>query len=666
MKPKYLEKYPHIFTPLTVGAKGREITFKNRLMVAPLEAPAGCDFNGRLIDSGIDFYAAFIKGGFSAYSVTMEIPHNAGHPRGLVIDSEENVAFSDCHKLHRLVHSYNGISLLELTHPGFCALPKPDRVLKSASEGMWNGNPVKAMDYKDMCEIAELFAHVAVAAKRAGFDMIQLNGSNGWLISQFLSPLTNRRTDEFGGSVENRCRFPRMIIEYIRQATDDMPIELRMNAYDGLDIVDGIRPEDAAWQALIFEDAGVSMLHLSCGNRLDPSTRPEMTPSHFLPSAINLPGAVACKKAGVKIPVGIVGKVHEPQLIEQLLSEKSIDYVFMTRQAIADPEFANKIKEDRIEDIRPCLHCNYCADGGRRGSSTKNVTFNKTATYNAECSVNPLYGQGYYKLKIPAPQKAKNVAVIGGGVAGMVAAITAARRGHAVTLFEQDDKLGGLLAFADHMWFKDSILNYRKYLIRQIAKNNVQVYLNTKATPETIEPFSFDAIIVAIGGKAIVPNIHGIQNNNVFLAMDALSHPEKLGKKVAIIGGGAVGCEISIQLSDGIREITVVEMGDELVATSHLNERVHTLKWMEKNNVQSFLNTVCVAIDEDKIYLKDSTSEFSLFVDSVILCTGFAALTEERDSFQGHAFDVINVGDCKKAANIRAAVDAAYSAAMIL
>ena len=665
MKPKYLQNYPHIFTPLTICSGTSELTFTNRLMVAPLEAPVGVDFQGRLLDCGIDFYASFVKGGFSAFSVTQEIPHNSGHPRGLVLDDEETTAFADAHKLQRLIHSYNAVSMIELTHPGFCALPKPGIVIKSASDGTWNGQPVKAMNYKDMEELAELFARAAMAAKRAGFDMIQLNGSNGWLISQFLSPLTNHRTDEFGGSVENRCRFPKMLVQYIKEYTG-MPIELRMSGRDGLELSEGIQPKDAAQQALVFEEAGVDMLHFSTGNRLNPSTRPQMTPSDFLPSAINLPAAIESKKAGVKIPVGIVGKVHDPALIENLLAEGAIDYVFMTRQAIADPEFPNKIKEGRTEDIRPCLHCNYCSDGGRRGSSTKNITFNNTSTYNVECSVNPLYGQGVYKLHIPDPKTEKRVAIIGGGVAGMVAAITASRRGHQVTLYEKTKQLGGLLSFSDHLWFKESIKKYRDYLITQLVKTRVDVHLNTEATPELMDLINPDAIIVAIGGRATIPPIEGISSNKVLLAMDAIENQEKIGQDVVIIGGGSVGCELAIQIADEKRSITVVEMANELMQEAHLSERVVTLQWLKKKNINEFTNTKCRVITDTGVEVEKDGEKAVLKADTVILCAGYTPLIEERNAFWGHAYDVIYVGDCKQAANIRVAVDAAYSAAMIL
>lgn len=656
-----MKKYPNLFKPLTVGSKGNEVTFKNRCIVAPMTAPVTCDTAGLLTEYGVDFYHQFAKGGFAGFSVPIEIPQNGGHPRSIVIDNEETIPFHDMHKLQRLVHAYGTVSAVEIYHPGCCMFPKNGNIPMSASEMIWNGNYVKAMTYKDMEDVIKLYVDTAIAAKRGGFDMVNLHYAHGWLMSTFLSPLSNKRTDEFGGSVENRCRFPRMVIEAIREATGDMPIELRLNGSDGDDSY-GITAEDAAQQALIFEDAGVSMVHMCCGNRLDASTRPEMFPTHFLAPAHNAPAARACKKAGVKIPVGVVGNVHDAEVAEQLLAEGTADYILYARQAIADPEYVNKLREGREDDIRPCLHCDYCVDGGRRGALAKTVTYQAESTFDAYCSANPLAFQGFWKTKIPMPTRSKTVAVIGGGVAGMQAAITAAERGHKVVLYEKSDKLGGVLEFADHIWFKDRIKMFREYLIRQVKKNGVYVMLNTEATPELLEKSDVDHVIVAVGGKAAMPPIPGIENKNVITAMDALKRQDQLGENIVIIGGGLVGCELSIQLGGNGSKVTVVEQGEYLAATGQLCERIHTLKWMDKNNVVSMLETNCTEITDKGVYVQTGADKKFIEADTVVICTGIVPEKEERDKFAGCAFEVVNIGDCKKAANIREAVAAGYDA----
>lgn len=318
------------------------------------------------------------------------------------------------------------------------------------------------------------------------------------------------------------------------------------------------------------------------------------------------------------------------------------------------------------EDIRPCLHCNYCIDGGRRGAKSKNVAVQEDATYSGECSVNPLMYHNYWKNKIPMPTVAKNVLVVGGGIAGMQAVVTAAQRGHRVTLVEKTNKLGGLLEFSEYIWFKDRIKKYCDYMIRQVKKANVEVLLNTEATPQLVESIAPDALIVAIGGEPIKPNIEGINNDNVFLAMDALKEPDKLGEKVVIIGGGLVGCELAIQFGTIGKKVTVVEMGDLLAATGQLCERIHTLKWMDMNKVQSLLESQCTAITEKGVYVSTNGKESFVEADSVVICTGYKNNSVRNNIFKDLAYDVIFVGDCKKTATIREAVRSGFDAAAIL
>ena len=340
--------------------------------------------------------------------------------------------------------------------------PGPGREPITASDMYWNGHFVRGMTYKDMDEVCDMYARAAFMAKRAGFSMLMLHCGHGWLLSNFLSPLTNTRTDEFGGNVENRCRFPRMVLERIRAVVGDMPIELRMNGSDGQN-AGGITPEDAAEQLLILEDL-IDMAHMSCGNRLSAATRPEQSNSHFFAQGHNAPAAALAKQRGIKIPIGVVGGLNRPELVESLLAEGKADYVLMARQAHVEPEWVNKLKENRREDIRPCLRCLYCTDIGRRGARTDKVTFADDATYDIYCAINPYFGQGKEKHKIPLPKTSKRIAVIGGGIAGMEAALTAAQRSHSVVLYEKKDRLGGQMLFSEHLWFKQEMLDYLHYM----------------------------------------------------------------------------------------------------------------------------------------------------------------------------------------------------------
>ena len=477
-----------------------------------------------------------------------------------------------------------------------------------------------------------------------------------------MSPEPNHRTDQYGGSVENRVRFPRRVIERIREVIgDDMVIELRMNGSDKME--GGITPEDAARQALLFEDV-VDMIHVSCGTRLDASGRPKMHPTCFVSEAHNSDGSEALKKAGVKIPVGVVGNVHDPELAERLLSEGKADYILMARQAIADSDWVNKVREDRIEDIRPCIRCDYCIDGGRRGALTTEVNIRKDATFDCHCSVNPLFRQGAHKLRALRPTTKKRVAVIGGGIAGMQAALSAAQRGHEVILMEKSDRLGGQTFFADHMWFKKKIRAFREYLATQIRKAGVTIIMNVEATPEMISEMNPDAVIVAVGGKPATPPIPGAEKARQ--AWDVFGREDELGKKIVLVGGGSVGCELAIHLAEKGHELTVLEMGAYLAPTAEISERMSIIEFVEKNGIDARTDTRCLEISDSGVVVEGKDGRSVIEADEVILCTGTLPLEEERESFRDTAFDVISLGDCDKVGTIRTAVESGRNAGAVL
>lgn len=661
MKPLYKETYPHLFAPMRVGKKN--IEFKHRVFTSPMGSAAGTmDFQGRINNTGVDYYTQFARGGFAAITVPIEIPANGGHAFALSLD-ESVGGYVFMHNVQRSVHMFRAKTFCELYHAGCCMLPGPGRTVMSASAFMYNGHPVKEMDERDMEEVTQLYVDAAFMAKRANFDGLCLHYGHGWLMNNFLSPLSNHRTDQYGGSVENRVRFPKRVIERVREVVgDDMIIELRMNGSDKME--GGITPEDAARQALLFEDV-VDMIHVSCGTRLDASGRPKMHPTSFVPDAHNADASEALKKAGVKVPVGVVGNVHDPVLAERLIAEGKADYILMARQAIADSDWVNKVREGRVEDIRPCIRCDFCIDGGRRGALTTEVNIRKDATFDCHCSVNPLFRQGAHKLRALRPTTKKRVAVIGGGIAGMQAAFSAAQRGHEVVLLEKSDRLGGQTFFADHMWFKKRIRAFREYLITQITKAGVTIMMNVEATPEMISRMDPDAVIVAVGGAPIIPPIPGAEKARP--AWEVFGREHELGDRVVIVGGGSVGCELAIHLSENGHAVTVLEMGEHLAPTAEISERMSILEFMEKDGITALCSARCLEITGQGVSVKRGDGETAfLAADDVILCVGTRPLEQERDAFRDVAFDVINVGDCEKVGTIRTAVESGWNAGAVL
>ena len=284
-KPAYKEKYPHLFEPLVIKRGKNEVVFNNRIMMSPvgIVATGGGADNGRINIFGVDHWTEFIRGGFSSVALPMEIPAEGAHAGVFNMDVDD-VNYMNMHLLQRSVHAYNGKTFAELIHGGRCMVAK-NLELKAAADGEYQGKPVKGMDRDDMEEVLQLCREFASQARRSGFDGIMVHMAHGWLFHDFLSPITNTRTDEFGGSVENRCRFPIMALKAIREVIgDDLIIELRLNGNDEME--GGILPEDAAQQVLLLQDY-VDMIHITCGTRVDVTSRPKMHPTNYFPTEHN-------------------------------------------------------------------------------------------------------------------------------------------------------------------------------------------------------------------------------------------------------------------------------------------------------------------------------------------------------------------------------------------
>ena len=457
-----------------------------------------------------------------------------------------------------------------------------------------------------------------------------------------------------------------MALKAIRDVIgDDLIIELRLNGNDEME--GGILPEDAAQQVLLLQDY-VDMIHITCGTRVDVTSRPKMHPTNYFPTEHNAYASEIIKNTpGVKIPIGVVGAIQDTARAEALLADGKADYVLMARAAIADHDWVNKVKEGREEDIRPCLRCCYCLDHGRRKARVagKELAMATEVSFDRRCVVNPLSMQGISKELFPKPTKLKKIAVIGGGPAGMNAALSAGDRGHDVTLIEKTDKLGGQALLSDGLWFKKEMKAYHEWLERQVKKHpHIKLLMETEATPELISEMDVDAAIVAVGAEQIVPPIPGIENAT--MAFDVFGNEDKLGKKVVIIGGGDIGCELSIHLSGLGHECSVVEMTHFVAGNAELTERMSILEWMDQEKVTTYLDTQAMEITASGVKIKNADGEQFLDADSVIVSTGTRALTEVRDSFKDVAFDVINIGDCKKASNMQNAVETGFDAGYIL
>ena len=664
--------YPHLFTPMQVGRN----VFKNRIFLAPTHLPITIDKNGFLTKEGHTYYGNMAKGGCAAVhmgEVIMDRKNSLAHEDHLNMVDENTL--QTMNTFNEYAHIFGAKTSVELNHSGHFAMPQfgdGSDPMGPVEMDMPSGTHVRPMTEEDMAYVCKIYAKAANMAKRCGCDMVCMHMGHGWLLGGFLSPLINKRTDQYGGSRENRMRFPRMVLEAVRKAVGpDFIIEARLSGEDC--VPGGIEIEDSIAYVKMIEDV-VDLVHFSAGNRLFPETRAIMHPSHFLEEGHNVHLAHKAKQSGIKIPIGALGSIQHPEFAERVLAEGKADYILMARGLVADNDWVNKARAGRAEDIRPCIKCFRCMDlaGGKRTVSRHNIadylTDFPTVTRRVECSVNPLHGNAMCKIGFPAPKRTKKVAVVGGGPAGMMAAVSAAERGHEVILFEQSGQLGGQMHYAKHVWFKTDMEDYRKYLIRQVEKAKIDLRLNTRATPELLRALAPDAVIVAVGAEPAVPNIPGVRQDNVWTAIDAFGHEDQLGEHVVLVGGGMVGCETALHLSHLGKKVTLVEMLDVLAPDGIYTERLHTVYYIDQDpNITVMTDTRCVEITGEGAVVSGEDGQKQLLkADSVVLSAGMRSLTAERDQFNGLAYDVIHIGDCQKVGTISSATATAYNAALTI
>ena len=412
--------------------------------------------------------------------------------------------------------------------------------------------------------------------------MVLVHGAHGWLLGQFLSPHSNRRIDEYGGSLENRARFPLRVLDRMREAVGrEMAIEYRLSAIDHRP--GGIALEDAVKFAGMIESK-VDLIHVSCGSMGDLSTLMYPHLPAYLPRGRNVYLAAKIKEA-VKVPVAAIGAVVDPEMAEQILREGKADVVAMARAILADPQFPNKARTGRRAEITPCVRCLDCLE--------EMMNF-----LPLRCTVNPTLGREAEFGYVPPSVKKRRIVVVGGGPAGMQAATTAASRGHDVVLYEKEAQLGGALRFAAVPGFKDDLRRYLNYAISMVHSLPIDVKLFSEADKESIEKESPDAVIIAVGADPLIPDIPGIAHPSVVWAGDVLTGAAKVGDRVVVAGGGHIGCETALYLAQQGKKATVVEMMDNLALDANSMSRSALLGLMQENGVAIRTGEKILAISE--------------------------------------------------------------------
>ena len=412
---------------------------------------------------------------------------------------------------------------------------------------------------------------------------------------------------------------------------------------------DGITIEDSIELAKLLE-GHIDLLQVHAGS---------MLPSHplsFLPPTPNLASAEAIKKSGTTLHIVTIGGNQDLDESEDIIATGKADFISMARGWIADPNLGTKAYEGRGEDVVPCIKCMRCHDS----ACLENRTY--------VCSVNPTIGLEHRLEKIVKPARAqKKVAVVGGGPAGMQAALTAASKGHDVTLYEKSSVLGGQLNFSDYVSFKYSLNKFKKFLIRQIDKSKVKVCLNTEANAELLEKGSFDVVIGALGAESVVPAIPGIDGKNVVTAPAVYGNEATLAAKVAVIGGGEVGCETGLHLAMSGHEVTLMEMQEKLAPDASFFYRNGLLQQIEANeNIQYILNARCIGISDGVTYRDADGAEQKLEAGTIVIAAGMKPRLDEAMALHDTSGRFIMVGDCSTPGNVQKAMRTAFSAAMLL
>ena len=648
-----VEQFPHLFEPIKIRGQ----IFKNRLFVAPqgfYQIAADSHPNADMIA----YWEAKARGGYASICVGDAIVHTPTGSKGPQVPHlDDQSSRSSLATLAAACARHGCVPTIELNHGGMFSIGnvfagKPLYGPSGGERQVFRGLTAKIQEMPEdlILEIIDSFGKAALFAKNMGYGMVCIHAGHGWLIHQFLSERLNHRTDKWGGSFENRARFAVEVADCIRKYVGpDFPIEARISAAervlapdgDGYGIDEGL----AFAKAL---DGHVDLIHCSAGTHETTDSVCISHPSMFVEDQLNSKYA-AIIKPEVKSFVASVGSFSDPRSMENFIAEGKADVIEMARQSLADPDLPTKVRTGRADEVNQCIRCMQCYRTG-------------TQLGLHYCSINPRTSRERTVLLAPPPLKKEKVLVAGGGIGGMEAALIAAKRGHEVILCEKSDRLGGVLLCEEKVPFKKHIKDYIERQQLLLNRAGVEIRLNTEVTPEYAKSLKPDCIIAAFGSVPVKPRIEGIDGKNVFGSIEAYEHPEQLGKKVVIIGGGLVGTELAIYLNELGKEAVVVEMLGEFTLDNCLHGVAINIQFRERK-IESHLNTAVSKITDKGVVVKCDGKEFEIDADSVVYATGLKPLTEESNKLAFCADEFFVIGDSLTPKNIMYATSTAFAAA---
>ena len=613
--------FDHLFAPITING----MTLRNRIVAAPTsdefrEKAAG---GAALVIAG----HTIVEPGRSSFA-------SAAEP--WLFEKYEREA---THERVLACHRYGAKASIEIFHGGLHARVA-DFAKGPCSFMREDSVEVKGMDRASMEETLSWYEKTCQGAKKAGFDSIFLHFGHGWLPAQFLSPFYNHRNDEYGGSIENRMRFPLEILARVRKAVGPVyPIDMRVSATEWVE--GGIAFEDLL-SFLKEAERYIDAVQISCGIDINKRANVHTVTTNLEEEMPNLAYARKAKEV-LHIPVGIVGAVLTPENAEHILETGSADLIALGRELIADPEWARKAEEGRPEDIRPCLRCSNCYHIA-------------SDHWNVGCSVNPrFHNEAFVPAKVQKADTVQKVVVVGAGPCGLNAAIAAAEQGHEVTLIEKSSELGGMLCTISKEAHKEGISRLLQHLIHRVEELPIEVILDTEATPELISGLGATALCLAMGAQERRIEIPGTDPSSVLTTGESILAPERLRQRVAVIGGGSAGCEIALELAETGHEVSLVELTGTLAgnANSLYQEALRQKFEFLKDRIQVHLEASCERAEDGVLIVKQKgREEASVPYDSIVLSVGTQARAQEAEGFFGILRHTVAAGDCVRPRSI--------------
>ncbi len=665
-------KFRHLFEPIQIGT----MTVKNRIALPSMGLMY--TYDATMTDKIKNFYYERARGG-TGLLITGPYAVDKAGGGPVLVGLDEDRFIPEIKKFNQEVHKIDDVKVAaQIFHSGrysFSFMTGEQCVSASAIPSRMTGQTPHALTVEEIKELVEKFGAAAGRARESGFDAVEVLACTGYLICQFLSPITNVREDEYGGSFENRTRFILEVIASVRKNVgDDFPVLVRVAGHDYMP--ESHTNRESAMVCKSLEEAGVNAIDVTGG--WHETYVPQLT--FAVPSGAYVYLARGIKEA-VNIPVLASNRLGNPVKAEKVLREGSADMICMGRPLITDPHLPNKAKEGRLEDIVQCVGCNQvCFDNVFAGQAVG-------------CMLNPLAGHEG-EITVSPAEKPRKVVVAGGGPAGMKAAATAAQRGHKVVLMEAEQEMGGQIKLASETPDKGEFAKITASLVHQVTSAGVTVKTGVKATPENVQAEDPDVVIVATGAKPATPPIPGLDNPKVKQAWDIIRGDEEAtGKKVVVIGGSATGCETALivarqgtldpetvsflfyhQAEDpellrekatrGSKEVTIVDMVPRLAENVARTTRWALLKDLKIFNVELMPNTRVTSITDDGVVVEQGEQELLLPADTVILAAGAAPCRELHDKLAESGLEVHLIGDAKEPRKIVEAIHEGFHSAL--